>query len=66
MKFLTQYHDGFSSEVQFSAFVSKYTVQEDKILGLWTQIQNEQAKLAVRLSNLPVLTKITMPLIHTL
>ena len=52
----------FSSEVQFNAFVAKYTVQEDKIHGLWTQIQTEQAKLAVRLSNLPLLTKIT---IHT-
>ena len=36
-----------TSEVQFHAFVSKYTVQEDKIHGLWVQIQNEQAKLAV-------------------
>ena len=39
----------FYSEVQFNDFVSKYTIQEDKIHGLWTQIQNEQAKLAVRL-----------------
>ena len=53
-------HYDFSSEVQFNDFVSKYTIQEDKIHGLWTQIQNEQAKLVVRLLNLPVLNKITI------
>ena len=54
-----------TSEVQFHAFVSKYTVQEDKIHGLWVQIQNEQAKLAVCLVvKQKQFTKITIPLIH--
>ena len=44
--------------MEYNAFVSKYTVQEDKIYDLWVQIQNEQAKLAVRLSIFPVLANI--------
>jgi len=45
-KFLSHYD--FSSETEFNAFTSKYSVQEDKIYNLWTEIQSEQAKLVVR------------------
>ncbi|KAF8811594.1 hypothetical protein BYT27DRAFT_7336142 [Phlegmacium glaucopus] len=34
-----------AAEAEYNAFLSKYTVQEDKIYNLWTEIQSEQSKL---------------------
>ena len=57
IRFLFQIVLVFSSEAEYQAFLSIHVAQEDKIHKLWTQIQCELAKLAVRLPNLSILTK---------